>query len=65
MDIVSNTCLVREHDAGMLRRKQNSSRFVKGGEAIRWHVELRFVSADVVHHEKCVPDSHTLLEVRF
>ena len=49
----------------MLRRKQNSSRFVKGGEAIRWHVELRFVSADVVHHEKCVPDSHTLLEVRF
>ena len=47
----------------MLRRKHNSSRFVKGGEAMKWHVELRFISADVVHHEKCVPDSRTLLEV--
>lgn len=52
------------HCPGMLRRKQNSTRFVKGGELMKWHVELRFVHADVVHQEKCVPDSRTLLEVR-
>jgi hypothetical protein len=48
----------------MFRRKQNSSRPVKGGEMIKWHLELRFINAGVVHYEKCVPDTQTLLQVR-
>lgn len=31
---------------------------------IKWHVELRFNSTDVIIQEKFVPDSRTLLEVR-